>query len=295
MSNKYTTNDLLIFAELRFTKSFTKCAENLAITKASVSRAIARLEAHFEVALLSRSPRGVNFTSAGELLLKRAVNIENEIKSLSQEMTSFMSEAKGSLRIAAPSAIAMYRLSPLIAEFSAMHPNIDIELDLVERTINPVTEHYDLVLTWFPPKERLVYAKHIRDYNVVIVASPTYLKQHGEPQNPCELADHNCLHYKYYSGKKTWQFEYQNNTEVHPAGGRFTVETSSLLLPPLLAGLGIARVPQFLIENELELGHLVKLFEQYKPNVAKLYGVYVNKSTRDPVVTKFFEFIENKL
>jgi len=295
MSTKYIANDVHIFAEIRYTKSFTKCAANLGTTKASVSRSVARLEEYFDVALLSRNPRGVNFTSAGELLLRRAINLENEIDALKQEMKDFMSEAKGSLRIAAPSAIAMYRLSPLIPDFSKLHPKIDIELDLVERTINPITEHYDLVLTWYPPKDQLVYAKHIKGYEVVIVTSPDYLKNNGNPSRPSELVNHNCLHYKYYSGKKMWKFKGPNKIECHEAGGRFTVETSALLLQPLLAGQGIARIPKFLVDSHLKQGELVNLFDKYTPQVADLYGVYVNRSNKDPVVTKFFEFIMNKL
>lgn len=295
MSTKYIANDLLTFAELRFTKSFTQCADNLGVTKASISRAVARLEEHYDIALLSRNPRGVNFTCAGELLLQRAINVEAEVKSLEQDMSLFMSESRGSLRIAAPSAVAMYRLAPLIPEFSVMYPRIDIELDLVERTINPITEHYDLVLTWFPPKEQLVYAKHIAKYEVVIVASPMYLKRHGKPINPVELKHHNCLHYKYFSGKKNWKFTSEGKSLSYETGGRFTVETSALLLSPLLAGQGIARIPKFIVENHLRHGELTELFEEFKPSVADLYGVYINKSSKDPVVTKFFEFIENKL
>lgn len=295
MSTKYIANDLLTFSQLRHSKSFTKCADTLGITKASVSRTVARLEAHFEVALLSRNTRGVNFTSAGEVLLKRAINVSDEMTALEQEMNEFMSAAKGRLRIAAPSAIAMYRLSPLLPEFSAMHPKIDIELDLVERTINPITAHYDLVLTWYPPKEQLVYAKHIKGYEVVIAASPRYFEKHGQPCSPSELKDHNCLHYKYYSGNKHWQFEIQGETASYETGGRFTVETSALLLQPLLAGQGIARLPLFIVADYIRTGELVSLFTECKPNVADLYGVYVNKSEKDPLVTTLFQFLESRL
>ena len=184
MSLKTIANDLMTFAELRFTRSFTQCAHSLGINKASVSRAVARLEAHFEVSLLVRNARGVNFTNAGELVLQHAVDMETQLSALQRDIDDFMSAARGKLRVAAPSAVAMHRLSPLLPEFSGMHPHIDIELDLVEHTINPVTEQYDLVLTWYPPKEQLVYARRVTEYEVVIVAAPDYLNKHGEPDTP---------------------------------------------------------------------------------------------------------------
>lgn len=199
MSPKKIANDLIIFSQFSATASFIGSAEVLGITKASVSRSVTKLEEYFGVSLLVRSPRGVKFTNAGELVSKYAHQILESIDELDSKLDEFKIRTKGHLKVAAPAAIAALKLSPLLPIFSQDNPEIDIDLEMVEHTLNPVTDPFDFILSWFPPKDHNIYAKHLTSYEVVIVASPIYLAKIGSPNHPSELINFNCLHYKYYS------------------------------------------------------------------------------------------------
>jgi DNA-binding transcriptional LysR family regulator len=295
MSPKKIANDLIIFAQFSLTPSFIGSAEVLGITKASVSKSVAKLEDYYGVSLLVRSPRGVRFTNAGKVVAKYAHQLLETIDELDSKLDEFKISAKGHLNVVAPAAIATLKLSPLLHKFSQENPEIDIELDIAEQTLNPVTDPYDFVLSWFPPKDHNVYAKHIASYEVVIVSSPMYLAKNGTPKSPEELSDFNCLHYKYYSGKKQWKFLINGENTTFATGGRFTVATSTLLKEPLKSGQGIARLPKFIIQDELDSGELVQLFESYKIEQAKLYAVYANKGEDDPVVTKLLDFVVDQM
>jgi DNA-binding transcriptional LysR family regulator len=295
MSPKKIANDLIIFAQFSSTPSFIGSAEILGITKASVSRCVARLEEHYGVSLLVRSPRGVKFTNAGTLVLKYAQQLVESIDELESKLDEFKISTKGHLNVVAPAAIATLILSPLLHAFSQENPDIDIELDMAEQTLNPVTDPYDFVLSWFPPQDHNVYAKLITSYDVVIVSSPLYLAKKGVPTHPEELRNFNCLHYKYYSGKKQWKFFINNEIKEFVAGGRFTVATSTLLKEPLKSGQGIARIPKFIVQDELNSGELVQLFTNYEIEKAKLYAVYANKGGSDPVVKKLLDFVVDKM
>jgi len=295
MSPKKIANDLIIFAQFSSTHSFIGCAEILGITKASVSRSVAKLEEYYGVSLLVRSPRGVKFTNAGTLVSKYAQQLLESIDELGSKLDEFKISTKGQLKVAAPAVIATLKLSPLLHLFSQENPEIDIELDMVEQTLNPVTDPYDFVLSWFPPQDHNVYVKPLTSYDVVIVTSPMYLVGKGMPKHPKELVNLNCLHYKYYSGKKQWKFLINGENKAFSTGGRFTVATSTLLKEPLKSGQGIARLPKFIVQDELDSGELVQLFESYEIEKAKLYAVYANKREDDPVVTKLLNFVVDKI
>jgi len=295
MSPKKIANDLIIFAQFSSTPSFIGSAEILGITKASVSRSVAKLEEYYGVSLLVRSPRGVKFTNAGILVSKYALQLLESIDELGSKLDEFKISTKGQLKVAAPAVIATLKLSPLLHLFSQENPEIDIELDMVEQTLNPVTDPYDFVLSWFPPQDHNVYAKLITSYEVVIVSSPMHLAEQGIPKHPEELGNVNCLHYKYYSGKKQWKFLINGEIEAFSTGGHFTAATSTLLKEPLKSGQGIARLPKFIVQDELDSGELVQIFESYVIEKAKLYAVYANKGENDPVVTKLLDFVVDKM
>jgi len=295
MSPRKIANDLIIFAQFSSTPSFIGCAEVLGITKASVSRSVSKLEEYFGVSLLVRSPRGVKFTNAGELVSTYSLQLSESIDELESKLDVFKVRTKGHLKVAAPAAVAIMKLSPLLPIFSQNNPDIDIELAMEEQTLNPVTDPFDFVLSWYPPKDHNIYAKHIKSYDVVIVSSPQYLLKKGLPKHPSELSNFNCLHYKYYSGQKNWKMRIDGEIKSFATGGKFTVATSTLLREPLKSGQGIARLPKFIVQDELDSGELVQLFEDYEIEKAKLYAVYANKAEKDPVVTKLLNFVISEI
>lgn len=295
MSLNRIANDLLIFAQLQHTPSFTQCAEQLGITKASVSRSVSKLEAHFGLSLVARSPRGIHFTNAGKLVAASASEMANSLDKLEADIIEFLPGARGLLKVAAPAAIASLKLSPLLPVFSRNNPQVEIELDVIEHCLNPVTDQFDLILSWYPPQESNVYVKLLNRYPVVVAASPDYLNRYGYPESPAALEQHNCLHYKHYSGQKRWKFIIDGQEQSFNTSGRFTVATSTLLKEPLLAGQGIARLPRFIIEDQLQSGELVPLFEEYQLTPASLHAVYAHRSDNDPVVSKLLDFLTQNL
>ncbi|MFL9842498.1 LysR family transcriptional regulator [Sphingomonas sp. ST-64] len=257
-----------IFACVVEHRSFSGAAAAIGVSKATVSKAIARLEAQLGTALFHRTSRRLTLTDSGTALAERAGRILAEAQSAEEAAIDSAKAPTGLVRIAAPITFGIRFVADAIADLIAEHPGIEIDLRLSDARVDIVADGFDIALRIADLPDSSLRARRLAPVTARVVAAPAYLEAHGTPRHPADLAHHACFLYANAIG--TWHFRKADGEEaaVRPAGP-LTTDNGDAMLPALLAGLGIARLPDFIIDRELAAGKLVEILQDWSPmNIA---------------------------
>ena len=242
--------DLHLLTVLASTKSFTEAARRLGMSKASASMRISELERAAGVLLVRRTTRSVGLTEAGQQLVNDMQPGFDRISESYTAVQDLVGTPRGLIRVTAPVALGRQHLAPCVAAFLKRFPDIHIELELTDRLVNLANEGFDLAIrhTNTPPETHVAWA--LCETRSVLLASADYLKQRGVPLHPSELASHDCL--LYLGGGHTSHWTFVRNAKRKTAdrvgvniGGSLKANNSEVLRDALLAGLGIALLPDF--------------------------------------------------
>lgn len=259
-----------IFAAVVEHRSFSGAADAIGLSKATVSKAVARLEAHLGQSLFHRTSRRLALTEAGRPLADHAARILAEAQAAEEAARDSASAPTGRVRMAAPMSFGVKTIAPLIAEFLAANPGIDIELHLSDARVDIVAEGYDIALRIADLPDSSLRARRLCSLATHIVAAPAYLERHGTPTHPAQLGEHRLFTYTNVTGP--WRFHGADGSEVSvkPAGPLST-NSGEAMLPALLGGLGIARLPDFILGDAIERGALVALLTPWQPGPIGLH------------------------
>jgi hypothetical protein len=261
--------------------SFTAAAERLGVSKAAMSQRIAELERAARVTLVQRTTRSVRLTEAGQRLVDDTRASFAQIAQSFAQVQDLADQPSGLLRVTAPVAFARQQLVPLLAEFLKNYPDVRLELDLSDRLTTLATEGFDLAIrhTARPPDTHVAWA--LCRTETVLVATRSYLRRRGEPQNPADLHAHNCLHYPRSQDTPAWTFEPRLTDEPNnkpydgqerlapervtvPVSGNFAANNSEALREAALSGAGIALMPDFSAQEALRQGKLVPVLSAWR-------------------------------
>jgi DNA-binding transcriptional LysR family regulator len=260
--------DLRAFVEVADAGGVSPGARRLGLSKSIVSRRIARLEDALGVQLLSRTTRGAVLTEAGATFREHAVRVAAELDA-AQDTISPEGDVRGLLRIAAPLSFGPTHLAPVFAELARRHPMLHVHAAYSDRFVDLANEGFDVaVRVGFLPDSNLV-ARRICVIQGKYVASPSYVTTHGAPKTPDDLLSHEAL----MQGTEIWRFINRGKLIVRRPRGRFKADNGEALLAATLAGLGVAALPDFLIEPHVASGALAPVLTDYAPPDAGLYVV----------------------
>lgn len=251
--------------------SFTAAAARLGVSKAAMSQRMAELERFAGVPLVRRTTRSVRLTEAGQRLVDEVSRSFQHIAQSLEQVSDQAAQPRGLLRVTAPVALARQQLVPHLAAFLSQYPDIRLELDLSDRLASLASEGYDLAIrhTAQPPDTHVAWK--LCQTRSVLVASRAYLRRHGQPRQPQDLLQHNCLHYPRAPATPTWTFEATTGgdqapeRQILPVSGSFTANNSEALRDAALAGLGVALLPDFSAQQALRTGHLVQVLPDWMP------------------------------
>lgn len=190
-------DDIVLFVLVVDEGSFSKVAEKLALTNSVVSKRIARLEENLNAQLLYRTTRKLSLTDAGRTLYNKAKIAKFAFQEAENAVNGYGDNMKGHIRITVPVVSANLILSASIAEFCKIHPEISVELQITNRIVDLIEEGYDLAIRTAELEDSSLIARRLIDSQWVICATSNYLKQHGTPQTPEQLQNHECLIYKF--------------------------------------------------------------------------------------------------
>lgn len=250
--------------------SYTAAATRLGVSKAAMSQRIAELERIAGVPLVQRTTRSVRLTEAGQRLVDQTRAAFEQISQSFAQVRDLAGAPQGLLRVTAPVALARQQIVPLLPDFLRQYPQVRIELNLSDRLSSLATEGFDLAIrhTAHPPDTHVAVA--LCATRSVLVASKAYLRRAGTPQQPVDLAAHNCLHYPRPQERPAWTFEPQGRTGTRErvtvqVSGSLAANNSEALRDAALAGLGIALLPDFSAQAALQAGKLVAVLPGWAP------------------------------
>ncbi|MEH6790391.1 LysR family transcriptional regulator [Parasphingorhabdus sp.] len=254
-----------IFAAVARLGSFTAAAEELSLSKPTVSKAISRLERSLGTVLFHRTSRKISLSTAGRSLLHHARQIAFDGEAAMEAARDTTHLLRGQVRMAAPLSYGLSHLAPVIADFMCAYPEIAVDLQLDDARVDLVEEGFDCAIRIAALGDSSLRVIRLRDVKAYFLAAPAYLARMGEPQSPAELVDHDCFLYSNTPNPDVWQ-------TIGPDGQMITVRprcrfrsnNGDAILSPLIAGRGIGCLPDFLCDPALASGQLINILPGWR-------------------------------
>jgi DNA-binding transcriptional LysR family regulator len=278
-----------IFAAVVEHRSFSAAARALGLSKATVSKAVTRLEAHLGASLFHRTSRALTLTEIGRSLAPRARRILDEAVCAEEEASDAASAPKGLVRLAAPMTFGLERVAPAIAEFLGDNPGITIDLCLDDRRIDLVEQGVDVALRIAQLPDSSLRARRLKPIRAHVVASAAYFCAHGRPSHPAEHAENRCL---WYANSEVWRFTGPGGEQVSvKPEGPLRSSSGEAMLPALRAGLGITVLPDFIVAADLEERRLEAVLAEWSPPPIALHLVTPPNPLRPARVEALIRFL----
>jgi DNA-binding transcriptional LysR family regulator len=275
--------------------SLSAAAEYLSIAKSAVSRRLAELESRLGVQLLNRTTRRINLTDSGSIFYQRCQRILADLNETEHFVANEHTNLRGIIRIAAPLTFGVQHLSPLLNEFLKAHPELSLDLDLNDRTVNLMDEGVDLGIRIGKLQDSTMMARKLASAKMLICASPEYLERYGEPQTPEDLKNHMGLSYSNLSEGQLWQFTSKDGKaySVH-VPFRMRANNGEVLLKAALDGLGVVATVSFIGYRELQQGRLRQILRDYKTERVGIYAVYPSQRHLPGRVRLLIDFLAER-
>ncbi|MBF7141066.1 MULTISPECIES: LysR family transcriptional regulator [Pseudomonas] len=286
--------DMRLFAQVLESGSFTAAADQLGVSKQLVSRRLMQLEARLGVRLLNRSTRRLDVTPLGQAYHEAALRLLNEVEQVEQSIASAQGQPRGTVRLSAPLSFAVEHLAGLLPLFMQRYPQVTVEVDLSDRSVDLIAEGFDLALRIGELEDSSLIARRIGQVERVWVASPDYLAAHGTPGTPGDLARHACLPYG-HGRVCQWRFEHEGQSQVIHVTGRLRANNGEVLREAAISGLGVTYLPLFIVRDALQAGHLVRVLDTYRPAALALSALYPQHRQGARAVQALVEFLKAQL
>jgi DNA-binding transcriptional LysR family regulator len=286
---------LAIFAKVVETRSFAAAASELKLSKATVSKAISRIEARLGARLINRTSRRFALTDSGRQLAERAAHILAEGEAAEDAAMAQATVPRGVIRLAAPMSFGMLHVAPLLPEFLAGFPEVSIDLHLSDAMVDLVGEGFDAAIRIAVMPDSSLVARRLCAMPRYLVGSPTYLSQHGRPQHPLHLAQHRCIGYSYTMAAEVWRFSKAGKSASVRPSGPLRVNNGDAMMPALIAGTGLGILPEFILREALATGRLEKLLPDWPLAPGAVYWVTPPGGSRPKRVEILADFLTEKL
>jgi DNA-binding transcriptional LysR family regulator len=280
-------DELEVFVTVVEGHGFSAAAKRLETTPAAVSRRIKALEERLGVRLLQRTTRKIQLTEAGELYYRDVSRLLGELKAVEQQLEAVTSEPTGELRIVAPMSFGQHLLAPIVTRFALDHPKLRVTLKLEDRETDIVSEGFDLALRISYPGDSSLVARAIGQIPRYFCASPGYLRRRGMPHSAQDLPQHDCLHYNVISEREEWTFGGPQGDERVAIKAAFCCNNGEVLAEAAMHGLGITLLPDFIVEDALSEGGLVRVLEG-RERAPLILSVLYPSRRHVPVKTRLF-------
>ncbi|UYY58349.1 LysR family transcriptional regulator [Sphingomonas sp. S2-65] len=285
-----------IFAAVVEHRSFSSAADALGVSKATISKAITRLEQRLGTALFHRTSRRLTLTDSGRGLAERAQRILSEGEAAEEAAFESASAPAGVVRVAAPLTFGISHLAPALADFMTMHPGIRIDLRLSDAFVDIVGEGIDVAIRIAELPDSSLRARRLAPVMGYVVGAPAYFDRVGRPQHPADLATHACFIYTNMAMPEVWRFRKAGGEEAAVrVDGPMRTDNGDAMLPALCAGLGVARLPDFLVSEHIAAGRLETVLDDWSGWATGLHLLTPPGTLRPARVEALIEFLSARL
>jgi len=297
VNNLSDLNEIVVFAKVVETRSFTAAAQQLGLPKSTVSRKVSQLEERLAARLIQRTTRKLSLTEIGQAYYERCARIVTDIALAEQVVTDMQATPRGLLRVTAPVDLGSFRIAELTARFLAEHADLHVHLDLTDRVIDLVDEGYDLALRFGPLGESSLIARRLCGITMRLYASTGYLAKHGTPKEPDDLAEHDLLVFLPTPRMSTWALIGPGNTTVElTPSARLTSNNLLAIRQALEADAGISFLPEFALGGKCgDPTDLVPVLPDWTSVGGDLFAVYPSVRNLSPKVRVFLDYIAENM
>jgi len=280
------------FVALVENHSISKTAEKMDVAVSAVSRRLKELETSLGVQLIQRTTRKMHLTEAGEKFYQRCGRLLDELEEAKQEASNSVATLAGTLRIGTPLSFGVAHLSPAIAAFMHLHPQIKIDLDMSDRRVDLVEEGLDLAIRIGTLEDSSLKARKLASVRHVVCASPDFLNRYGIPATPQDLSAMPALCYGNLDQLDTWHYRDQENVPAKvKVPLRMRATNGDALVEAAVAGLGILCEPSFIVHGAVERGLLIPVLTDYQWYEMNIYAVYPQTRHVPARVRAFIDFL----
>ena len=286
---------LAIFAKVVEVRSFAGAAAELKLSKATISKAVSRIEARLGARLINRTSRRLALTDAGRQLAARAAHILAEGEAAEDDAIAQATMPRGLMRLAAPMSFGLLHVAPLLPEFLAVYPEVSVDLHLSDAMVDLIGEGFDAAIRIAVLPDSSLVARRLCDMARYLVGSPAYLNKHGRPRHPLHLAQHRCLAYSHTMTAETWRFTKDGKSATVRPSGPLRVNNGDAMMPALIAGTGLGILPEFILRDALATGRLERLLPDWALPLGAVYWVTPPGGPRPKRVEVLADFLFEKL
>lgn len=284
---------MLVFKAVVELGGFTAAASALSTTQPFVSRVIKRLEQRLGITLLRRSTRQLRLTPEGKDFLASANKILGDLDAMEAGLSSGRADLSGEIRLTAPTNFGVDQVAPLLPGFFARHPRIRINLALTDTVVDLLDGGFDIAIRMGRLQDSMLLRRKLAPLQRIVVASPAYVREHGEPKRPADLAHHNCLRWDAPLERlNDWPFVVDGEKVVVRVTGNFQASSGVAIGIMCTGHVGVSRMAEHLALPLIRRGELVPLLTQYQPvDDAGIYAVFMRERFVHPRIRAFVDYL----
>jgi DNA-binding transcriptional LysR family regulator len=277
------------------TGSLSAAARQQRTPLATVSRKVSELEAHLQTKLFNRSSRSLILTDAGRSFIAASKRILADVAEAERAASGEYTTPRGELSVSAPIALGRLYLQPVLSEFLAAFPEVDVHLGLQDRAVNLLEEQVDVACRIGALVDSSLIAVRIGQICRVVCASPAYLKSRGAPKTPDDLSKHDCISYAPMQSPTTWRFKQEQTEHVVPVRSRLIASNLESACDAARAGVGIAMAFSYHVADSIKSGELVPLLQDFQPPPQPVSFVYSPNRFMPVKLRAFLDFMLPRL
>lgn len=282
-------SDMAILVAVVDAGGFSPAARKLNMTHSAISKRVQRLEGRLGVQLLLRTTRTMTLTDAGARYVREARPIIEDIQAMEAAVVQESDAPRGTLKVTSSSAFGHYHIVPAVIDFMRIYSDVKVNLTLTDSIVDIRHERIDVAIRSGAVTDQSLIAHKLASNERLICASPAYLAAHGTPAKPSDLSDHPCLKLNFESRFNDWEFRSSSCREIRVEGD-FTCNSLEAIRTACQEGAGIARLPEYMVSDDLRSGRLVLLLQDFSRSSDS--AIYALRAASDFVPAKTRVFIE---
>ena len=283
------SGEMEVFVRVVDLGGFSAAARAFRMSPSAVSKLVARLEARLGVRLINRSTRKLQLTPEGTAYYDRCIRILDDINTAERE-AAVGATPRGRVRVNTSVPFGLHWLLPLLPGFLKLHPGVSVDVSLTDTVVDLMEERADVAIRVGPLRESRLLARKLGESRMVVVAAPAYLKDHGTPRTPTELAQHNMLGFCFSKQIDGWPFRDSKGGTISVAPvGNALVSDGEAMQKLAVAGAGLARLARFHVDADIKAGRLVAVLEDFNPgDFEPIHAVFVGHGGQLPARVRAF-------